>query len=153
LAAPKLGIFEEWGSLTDYQAMRYGLTSCLMDDGYFTYQDLTAGTNYGVHWFDEYDSNLGAALKGPSTSAWQKGVYRRDFENGIALVNPKGNGSQEVTLEEDFVKVKGAQAPSVNNGQTVRKVTLKDRDGIILLRKNAVKRPAAPGGITIESSG
>jgi hypothetical protein len=152
MAAPKLGIFEQWGNLTDYQAMRYGLTSCLMDNGYYTFGNL-AKNNYGVNWFDEYDSKLGAALKGPTTTAWQNGVYRRDFENGIALVNPKGNGSKEVTLEEDFVKLKGAQDPTVNSGQTVRKVTLKDRDGIILMRKNPVKRPAAPAAVTIESAG
>jgi hypothetical protein len=130
---PKLGIFEQHGDKHDYQSMRYGLTSCLMDDGYYTFNDI-ATKNYGVNWFDEYDAKLGMPRNKP-TSAWQKGVWRRDFDGGIALVNPKGNGMQEVTLEEDFVKLKGEQAPSVNNGQTVRKVVLQDRDGIILMRK------------------
>jgi hypothetical protein len=148
-AAPKLGIFQQQGIVTDYQAMRYGLASCLLDDGYYAFSDVTHH-HYGVPWFDEYDSKLGPATSKPQTVAWQSGVYRRDFKNGIALVNPRGNGPRTVTLEGDFIKLKGSQAPSVNDGSTVRKVTLQDRDGIILLRKAPVRRPAAPGGLTSE---
>ena len=28
------------------------------------------------------------------SGSWLQGVWRRDFENGIALVNPSNNGSQ-----------------------------------------------------------
>lgn len=140
---PKLGIFNQWGDSTDYQSMRYGLASTLMNDGYYSFTDNT-NQYYGVVWFDEFDSKLGQATTLPPTAAWQKGVWRRDFDNGIALVNPKGNGTQTVALETSYVKLKGTQDPVTNNGQTVTTVTLKDRDGIILLRKNPVKRPAAP---------
>jgi hypothetical protein len=34
--------------------------------------------------------------------------------------------------QTNYVKVRGTQAPSVNNGATVRTVTLKDRDGIMI---------------------
>ncbi len=152
LAAPKLGIFQQYGNLNDYQAMRYGLASCLMDNGYYSFNDL-AHQNYRVPWFDEFDAKLGAAVSQPATTAWQNGVYRRDFANGIALVNPKGNGAKEVTLEADFVRIKGTQDTGVNNGQTVRKLTLKDRDGIILMRAAPIKRPSAPAAVTIDSSG
>jgi hypothetical protein len=151
LAAPKLGLFQQDGSLTDYQGMRYGLASCLMDDGYYTFNDL-AHENYGVAWFDEFDAKLGGAVSKPQTAAWQAGVYRRDFENGIVLVNPKGNGAHEVTLEADFIKLKGTQDSKVNDGSTVRKVTLQDRDGIILMRVKPVKRPAPPA-ITTTTAG
>lgn len=149
LRGEKLGIFEQAGSLTDYQGMRYGLASCLMDDGYYSYNN-SANNNGEVPIFDEFSAHLGAATTGPQTSAWQSGVYRRDFTNGIALVNPKGNGERTVTLETDFRKLTGTQAPSINNGATVRSVTLKDRDGIILLRVNAVpaKKPLPPTNIT-----
>jgi hypothetical protein len=133
LAAPKYGVCSVEGSKTDYQFMRYGLASCMMDDGYFAFSD-PAAYYRGVPWFDEYGVKLGAATSGPSTSAWQSGVYRRNFQNGIVLVNPKGNGTRTVTLETHYVKIRGSQAPSVNNGATVRTVTLKDRDGIILLK-------------------
>jgi putative glycosyl hydrolase-like family 15 (GHL15) protein len=135
-------MFHMDGSPTDYQTFRYGLASCLMDNAYFAYNNESGYS--GVPHFDEYDAKLGAAVSKPSTSAWQNGVYRRDFENGIALVNPKGNGVKEVTLEADFVAIKGTQAPSVNSGKTVRTVKLNDRDGIILMRAKPAKRPAAP---------
>lgn len=147
---PKLGIFNQHGNPTDYQSMRYGLASCLLNDGYFSFTDTSQGY-HGVVWFDEYDSKLGQATSLPPTAAWKSGVWRRDFENGISLVNPKGNGPQTVTLETAYVKLKGTQDPVTNNGQTVTTVTLKDRDGIILLRKNPVKRPAAPQKLTSQS--
>jgi hypothetical protein len=130
------------GNPTDYQTFRYGLASCLMDNAYFAYNNEISYS--GVPHFDEYDANLGAAVSKPSTAAWQQGVYRRDFENGIALVNPKGNGAKDVTLEGDFVAIKGTQVPAVNSGKTVRTVHLNDRDGIILMRVKPAKRPAAP---------
>ena len=139
--APKLVIFNQWGNPRDYQAMRYGLASCLMNDGYYSF---TSGKYHGVAWFDEYNANLGDPTSAPPTGAWQKGVWRRDYTNGIALVNPKGNGPQTVTLGGTFVKIKGTQAPAVNNGQTVTQVTLKDRDGIILLRQSPLERPKPP---------
>jgi len=147
LAAPKIGICSWEGTMTDYQGMRYGFASCAMDDGYFAYTD-SAKRYYGAPQFDEFNANLGAAVSAPSTSAWQSGVYRRDFANGIVLVNPKGNGQRTVTLEGDFVKLKGTQDATVNNGATVRQVTLKDRDGIVLLRKAKATRPLPPGNIT-----
>ena len=148
VAAPKLVIFNQWGSETDYQGARYGLATCLMDDGYWSFTD-SKRQYYGVAWFDELDNNLGFGQPKP-TAAWQKGVWRRDFDNGIALVNPKGNGVQTVTLETAYVKIKGSQDPVTNSGATVTAVTLQDRDGIILLRKSAVDRPATPGGFTGE---
>jgi hypothetical protein len=61
-------------------------------------------------------------------------VWRRDFDHGIVLVNPKGNGPQTVILESSYTRIKGEQDPVTNNGATVTTVTLQDRDGIILLR-------------------
>lgn len=148
LNSPKLAIFNQWGSPTDYQSMRYGLASCLMNDGYYSFSSSSTGYS-GVSWFDEYNANLGQSVSPPPTSAWQNGVWRRDFTNGIALVNPKGNGAQTVQLGGTFVKLKGSQDPSINNGQTVTSVTLQDRDGIILLRQSPAKQPKAPTGVSI----
>jgi hypothetical protein len=149
LAEPKLAIFGQWGDPKDYQAFRYGFASCLVGgDAYYAFTDNAKGYT-GVVWFDEYDHKLGSASP-PPTAAWQKGVWRRDFDNGIVLVNPKGNGPQTVTLETDYVKIKGTQDPTVNSGQTVKTVTLKDRDGLVLLRKTPVKRPRPPRGITVQ---
>lgn len=143
IAEPKLVAFNQHGDKTDYQALRYGLASCLLDDGYFSFTD-SAQRYTGLVWFDEFDANLGQAIEAPTTAPWQNGVYRRNFENGIALVNPRGNGPREVTLEEDFKRIAGKQAPGVNNGQLTRKVQLNDRDGIILLRLKPTHAPSAP---------
>ncbi len=143
IAEPKLVAFNQHGDKADYQALRYGLASCLLDNGYFAFTN-KADRYTGLAWFDEYDAKLGQATQAPVTAAWQNGVYRRNFENGIALVNPKGNGPREVTLEEDFKRISGKQAPGVNNGQLTRKVQLNDRDGIILLRVKPTPLPSAP---------
>lgn len=150
VAEPKLVVFNQLGDRSDYQSLRYGLTSALMDDGYFDFSDATGGMYSSIPWFDEYDTELGQAVSPPPTAAWKSGVYRRDFENGIALVNPRGNGSVTVDLGEEFRRIPGTQVPAINNGQLTTKVTLKDRDGIILLRKNAVFRPHAPAGFAVE---
>jgi len=146
IASPQLLIFSQQGSPTDYQGLRYGLTSCLMDEAYFEFTNIN-DVYSGVIWFDEYNVKLGVETSLPAKSAWQKGVYRRDFQNGIALVNPKGNGSQTVQLETNFRRISGTQDPATNNGQLTNTVTLNDRDGIILMRlqalPNAVPNPPA----------
>ena len=147
LAAPQLIMFAMVGSPTDYQTFRYGLASCLMDNGYFVFSASDAYND--LHWFDEYNANLGTATSAPPTSAWQNGVYRRDFSNGIALVNPKGNGPRTVTLETSYKRISGAQVPTINNGQTLNTVTLQDRDGIILLRLQPIGAPKAPTHLSL----
>jgi hypothetical protein len=136
LRAPKLGMFYQRGAPTDYQFMRYGLASCMLGDGYF-YYGLNDGTSYnGIAWFDEFNHDLGKPITAAfPASAYQVGVYRRDFERGIILVNPKGNGARRVNLGKYYRKIKGAQAPLVNNGTLVNYVDLKDRDGIVLLNQ------------------
>jgi hypothetical protein len=154
LSGPQLGIFAQVGNPTDYQSFRYGFASALMGDAYYTFNSSAA---YGdFPWFDEYNyqHKFGAAVSSQPTTAWQHGVYRRDFENGIALVNPKGNGPQTVTLEANYTRITGTQASSINSGQTVRTLTLQDRDGIILLRNQPLPAqpaavPAPPAEVTV----
>lgn len=148
MSAPKLLLFEQFGKLNDYQSFRYGFTSALMDDGYYEYGDIDGQIR--TAWFDEYDAKLGKAVSSPPTSAWSKGVYRRDFEDGIALVNPRGNGTVEVQLDGSYRLISGNQAPSVNTGATVTSVRLNDRDGLILLRTSAKPRPLPPSGLSVQ---
>jgi hypothetical protein len=139
---PKLVIFNMKGKPTDYKTFRYGLASALMDDAYFDFSDGTGGSVYktDVVWFDEYDLDgekntrwLGPAVDPPQTKPWQKGVYRRRFQNGMALVNPRGNGDQIVTVGPGFKRFKGRRDPAYNNGGPAETVLLKDRDGILLV--------------------
>lgn len=64
-------------------------------------------------------------------------IYRRDFENGIILVNPTGQ-DQLIELDNNYWRLKGEQAPKHNTGLLVNKVLLHPQDGIILL-KNRMK--------------
>jgi hypothetical protein len=147
-AAPQLVLFHQEDDPTNYQAMRYGLTTCLMDNGYY---ELVSTDYHTVYWYDEYNASLGQATSSLPTAAWQNGVWRRDFQYGIALVNPKGNGAQTVTLETSYRKIAGTQVPSINSGQAVTSISLQDRDGIILLRSTPIKVPNAPSGVKLQN--
>lgn len=132
--SPHLVVFNAYGDAGDYAAMRYGLASALMEDGYYSYSSNAGYTDSAIGWYDEYDVNLGKAIDGPQRSPWSNGVYRRRFENGIVLVNPKGNGTQTVTIGPGYKHILGTQDPSVNDGQPVTNVTLQERQGIILVK-------------------
>lgn len=130
---PHLVGFNVWGRINDYQRMRYGLTSCLLDDGYYTYTD--ESKPYGtVPWFDEFDIDLGNPIEPPQTQAWIDGVFRRKFEQGMVLVNPTIT-KKTVIIENGYRKIHGKQDPSTNNGNKVVSLTLNSKDGIILLKE------------------
>lgn len=127
-------------SLTDYRAMRYAFALTLLDDGYFSINGDEGGTYNAVPWFDEFDLAgtastkwLGAAVDPPPTAPFEKGVWRRRFEHGMAVVNPKGNGVQTVGIEPGYRRIAGKQSP-VNDGTPVTTLTLNDRDGILLVK-------------------
>jgi hypothetical protein len=136
-----------------WQGMRYGLAAALMNNGYYfadngTYDEETP-TNR--RWFDEYDNGgrgegylgypLATAQGNPQTTAWSNGVWLREFQYGVVLWNPKGNGSRTVNVaglvspsgHTGLKHLIGSQNPALNNGAAVSSVTLRDRDGLILL--------------------
>lgn len=77
----------------------------------------------------------------------QRDVMRRDFEHGIALVNATDR-STTVDLGGRFRKIKGTQAPAVNDGALVSSVTLPPMDGIVLLRDETdTTPPTTPAGV------
>jgi hypothetical protein len=144
IVGPRYGLFHVIGAADDYRFMRYSLASCLMDDGYYGHSTSDGYTE--IAWFDEYDVDLGVAIDQPQTSAWQKGVYRRRFSKGIALVNPEGNGNQTVDVGPGYRRFVGGQDPIHNNGNDAQTLTLKEGDGILLLAEDSVQvsRPKPP---------
>ena len=131
---------------TNYGYMRHNFAATLMTDAYFGH-GCGAPCNYNTNWwYDEYRVNT--ATGAPTGDASRKGylgqangpavklsngLWRRDFANGIALVNNTG-ASITYSLGGTFRKIAGTQAPAVNNGQSVLSVTLPAQDGLILLR-------------------
>lgn len=135
---------------TNYQGQRYALCAVLMRNGIMmmgylngnpTTEDITdPATTSTYPVLDEFWGGslnlagyLGVAIDSPQTSSWLQGVWRRRFVGGWALVNPKGNGSQTVSLGTTMHKLTGSQVPSINNGASVTSVTLADGDGLILI--------------------
>lgn len=138
------------GTALEYQLMRYALCTALLDDGYLACG--VDGYDWSlVRWYDEFGDDsltqvnvkrgyLGVGLTTrPTSPTWSQGtlgVWSRSFTNGIAIVNPRGNGSQTISLGDSYTKLSGAQQPSINSGATVTSVTVGDGDGIILLGPN-----------------
>jgi hypothetical protein len=133
---------------TDYKFMRHNLAAALMVDAYFSYADGNGpyGGYHALWWYDEYSVDLATGRAtgdssrkgylGQPTGAAQElpnGVWRRDFDSGIALVN-MANSAQTVDLGGTFRRIRGTQDPVTNSGATVTSVTLSGRDAIILLR-------------------
>jgi hypothetical protein len=138
----------------DYQTMRHGLGMTLMDNGYFIAGVSPTGTYDGVDGTDPatwpaidefwggslslggYLGNPAATAQGaPQTAAWSSGVWRRDFDNGIVLVNSSAAASPIVTLDGTFYHLKtrfGSQA--LNDGSLVTSLSIAGNDSVVLLR-------------------
>ena len=129
---PKIVGFNVSGAADDYRLFRYAYASCLLDDGYFSFTDESKGYS-SVPWFDEYNHKLGNALSAPPTAAWSQGVWRRDFQNGVVLVNPTRE-TRTVTVESGLRRLAGKQDPAVNSGSAISQVSLRPKDGIVLRR-------------------
>jgi hypothetical protein len=137
---------------TDYQLVRYSLAFTLMRNGWAEYAISSTGQDSvdpgNSATFPEFDEFWGGSLNtagylGTASSSaqgaeqgnpWLQGVWRRDFANGIVLVNPSDNGWQTVQLGGTYYHLNGSQVPSINNGQAVTSVTIQPGDGLILLR-------------------
>lgn len=123
---------------TNYQLMRYNLTSTLMGEGFASF-DQSVDSHDSLWWYDEYSAALGdpiggaynvATNKGPGDN-WTEGVWRRNFQQGIVLIN-SSNSTQNIILEDGFEKILGTQDTAVNNGKIVGSVKIPAHDGIIL---------------------
>lgn len=143
LREPKIAMLNVTVAKDDYRSMRYGLASALMDDGYFVIDPTGDCLWCWQYWYDEFDVDLGFPVDQPQTAPWSDGVYRREFDNGVVLVNPRGNGSRTVNVGSGLKRFRGTQAPSFNDGSSVTTLTLADADGIILVWEDAPD-PADP---------
>ncbi len=89
------------------------------------------GQQAGDVWFDDVHFQQG------STSIW-----RRDFDNGIVLVNPSSS-ALSVPLGGTFRRILGTADPAVNDGTTLTTATVPAGDGLFLIRTTSDSIPPA----------
>src|SRR6185369_7907116 len=88
-------------SADDVARRRFLVAGYLLVKGARTYVAYFASNPF--EWYPEWDLDLGAAQNSAVTIddlSW-KGIYRRDFDRGIVLVNP-GTSAVHVTLDATF---------------------------------------------------
>ena len=106
---------------SDPQALRFGLATTLMGDGYFGYDSANMGRG-DWWWFPEYDAPLGYP-KGPAHRE-ADGTWRREFDGGIVVVN---GTPYDATLHLP------ANHLDVSSDRVARDFTLRMFDGRLLL--------------------
>lgn len=88
--AGKIMILQNYlSSVDDVSRRMYYLANYLLVRGSRTYLDYFASSP--LEWYPEWDLDLGAAQAGPVANVdalASGGVYRRDFDKGVVLVNP-----------------------------------------------------------------
>lgn len=131
------------GSRQNYQRMRFGLATTMLEShGYFSF-DFDVSSHNQVWWYDEYDVSLGKArsasynLLDKNSSIYKNGLWRRDFENGIVMVNSSNKEQLHVFKGEEFEKINGTQDRTVNNGSAINFIKLKANDAIMLLKRTS----------------
>jgi Carbohydrate binding domain/Hypothetical glycosyl hydrolase family 15 len=80
----------------------------------------------GDVWLDDCHFHNGATT-----------IYRRDFQNGIVLLNPSGS-ALTLPLERSFRRISGIADPVVNNGSTVSQVTIQPSDALFLIGSDQI---------------
>ncbi|MDQ1476128.1 MAG: hypothetical protein QOI01_215 [Mycobacterium sp.] len=136
------------GSPAALRKARFEFGATLLQDGYWA----PMGSDYGkLEYYDELDgAGLGRGYLGnpleqaPSmdllsrrsasgTGSPADGAFRRDFDNGIVIVNTSP-ARVTIPLERTYTKLKGTQDPAINDGAQVNAVTIGSHDAIVLLR-------------------
>jgi hypothetical protein len=129
---------ENTGEEDDYQRVRFGLTTTLLGNGFFSF-DYGTEDHAQLWTYDEYDAYLGAPkttlqnVHNPQQTSIDTGVWFREFEEGQVIVNATSS-SVTVRLDGEFEKIHGTQDLEVNDGSIVYEVTIPSQDGIVLLR-------------------
>jgi len=107
--------------------------------------ELRCGGRAATFWFDDVHFQVG-----------QSSYWRRDFANGIVLVNPTPS-LFTLRLEAPFRRVVGVHETTVNNGALSRSQTLAPYDAMFLLRNLDVTSPVvtvtAPTSSTVWTVG
>jgi len=121
----------------DYQSARFGYASAMLFDGYYSF-DFGDQDHGQTWWYDEYDAYLGAPKGGAENalspgSGLDEGLWKREFENGLVIVNSTWQ-AQSMDFMGEYEKLHGKQDSAHNSGAIVSGIMLAPRDGIVLIR-------------------
>jgi hypothetical protein len=143
VAKGKIVILQNYlSSTSDLAKRRYFLANYLLVKGAKTYLFYFATST--LEWYPEWDLDLGAPQSTATTAddLLSAGVYRRDFQNGIVLVNPS-TADVVVSLGATFQRVEpqgggavdttGAE-PGSYTTSAVTSITVPAKGAEILLR-------------------
>lgn len=130
LRQPRINCLETWyhQSRNDLHLMRATTTlSLALSDGMCLFSDPNPlpTPDHRHNWYDFWNRSLGRPLAAGALQ--QDGTWRRQFENGIVIHNPKGNRRQTILLP--------GEATSLATGRKARTHVLEDCDGDILLTR------------------
>jgi len=117
------------GDYTNYQKVRFGLSSALLGEGFFGF-DYGTESHAQLLRYDEYDAYIGSAKEDAQED---DGIWTREFTNGKVVVNSTSS-EQTVTLGGEFEKIHGTQDTDFNDGSIISRLTLDSEDGAILVR-------------------
>jgi hypothetical protein len=92
--------------------------------------ELRCGGRAATFWFDDVHFQQG-----------QSNYWRRDFDNGIVLVNPTPTRFS-LRLESSFRRIVGVHETTIDNGTLSRSQTLEPYDALFLLRNLDVTAPS-----------
>jgi hypothetical protein len=88
-------VYEPYRTPAFNRQFRFSLTSALLSEGYFVFED---GSGRCLWWDDYYDIDLGNPTGGPYMDSLychiyhkMRPVWRRDFEKGYVICNPFSN--------------------------------------------------------------
>jgi hypothetical protein len=105
--------------------------------------DVTLGPYSGYYFYLGMNQGGQIIVDSIQVLRGRGGAFRRDFEHGMALVNPT-NAALTLNVEPGFRRLAGTVNPGFNNGQPVTQITLGAEDGIVLLREPAGIPPGEP---------
>jgi hypothetical protein len=131
----------------DEKQMRWGFGSTLLGNAYFSFD--FGETHHGqTWWYDEYDLSLGVPVSsayrvdGPFDN-YEKGLWRRDYENGIVLVNSYDKKINH-DLDKEYIKKINSNQGSI----LIKRIELEARDSVILLNA-PIKKVEAVSSVSV----
>ena len=142
--SPQVTVINSYdSSQQNYQKMRFGLASTLMEShGYYSF-DFGSSSHNQTWWYDEYNINLGKAISSAYNlldridTSYKEGLWRRDFEEGSVIINSTDKEQLYVFNNEEFERINGTQDRSVNNGSIINYIKLLPKDAVVLLKRNS----------------